>query len=262
MRVLLPLPDTDFDPTESGVPYKLLVGAGHDVAFATPTGATAAADERMLSGRGLGPWRKLLMAGADAIEAYQEMTESAAFRSPLSYEDVPGAGFDAIVLPGGHAPGMKPFLESALLARAIAAHFSSGGILAAICHGVLLAARSVDDATGCSILEGKRATALPATMELSAWAMTALWLGRYYRTYDETVEAEVTRALGATGRFDAGPFSTRRDSLERTALGFVVRDGNLLTGRWPGDAHRFAGEIVAMLREREQTTSVLTASVG
>ena len=32
------------------------------------------------------------------------------------------------------------------------------------------------------------------------------------------------------------------------APGFTVRDGNWLSARWPGDAHRFASEFVAMLR--------------
>jgi len=30
-----------------------------------------------------------------------------------------------------------------------------------------------------------------------------------------------------------------------------VRDGNYLSARWPGDAHRFAGEFAAMLSERQ-----------
>ena len=43
-KILLPLPDTDFDVTEVAVPWKLLVEAGHEVVFATEAGATPAAD--------------------------------------------------------------------------------------------------------------------------------------------------------------------------------------------------------------------------
>ncbi len=46
----------------------------------------------------------------------------------------------------------------------------------------------------------------------------------------------------------SGPLPLKRDSLEHPEHGFCVRDGNYLSARWPGDAHRFALELVAMLR--------------
>jgi protease I len=36
------------------------------------------------------------------------------------------------------------------------------------------------------------------------------------------------------------------DAPERLGIGFTVRDGNYLSARWPGDAHRFAGDLAAM----------------
>jgi putative intracellular protease/amidase len=36
-RVLVVLPDRDFDVTEVAVPWRLLFDAGHDVVFATET---------------------------------------------------------------------------------------------------------------------------------------------------------------------------------------------------------------------------------
>ena len=35
MRVLLPIPDRDFDVTEVAVPWRILRDAGHEVVFAT-----------------------------------------------------------------------------------------------------------------------------------------------------------------------------------------------------------------------------------
>jgi len=49
-RVLVPLPDHDFDVTEVAVPWHVLTGAGHDVVFATEHGATPAADPLLLTG--------------------------------------------------------------------------------------------------------------------------------------------------------------------------------------------------------------------
>ena len=34
--VLIPIPSEDFDPTETGVPWKILGAQGHTVRFATP----------------------------------------------------------------------------------------------------------------------------------------------------------------------------------------------------------------------------------
>jgi hypothetical protein len=85
-------------------------------------------------------------------------------------------------------------------------------------------------------------------MELPAWLMTAAWLGRYYRTYKQTVEAEVKTALASKSDFVRGPLIAKRDSAQNPQIGFVVRDGNLLTARWPGDCHRFAAEWVALLQ--------------
>src|SRR2546425_921445 len=122
MRILMPLPAVDFDPSESAIPWKVLCAAGHEIVFATPDGAPARCDDRMLTGRGLGPWRPILAARADARAAYRELEASSAFREPLRYADLAGASFDAMVLPGGHAPGMRPYLESAELHTAVAAH--------------------------------------------------------------------------------------------------------------------------------------------
>jgi putative intracellular protease/amidase len=54
--VLLPLPARDFDPTEVSVSWRVLVSRGHNVVFATPEGQPAAADDLMVTGRGLDPW--------------------------------------------------------------------------------------------------------------------------------------------------------------------------------------------------------------
>jgi hypothetical protein len=45
-RVLLPLPDRDFDPTEAAVPWRELRDAGHQVVVATGAGAIPACEER------------------------------------------------------------------------------------------------------------------------------------------------------------------------------------------------------------------------
>ncbi|HKY92042.1 MAG TPA: type 1 glutamine amidotransferase domain-containing protein [Nevskiaceae bacterium] len=245
--ILILLPASDYDPTESSVPWMAMQAAGIECRFATPTGAPAFADERLVK-LGFGPLDKFFMTRKPDLATYHAMAESAAFRSPLAYADVRPDDFEGVLVPGGHAPGMKSMLESPV-AQSIAAHFFvADKPVAAVCHGVLLLARAKDPRTGRSVLHGRRTTALTATnMELAAWLVTAPFLGRYYRTYPQTVEAEVRAALASPADFDRGPVLPKRDT-SANPNGFVVRDRNYLSARWPGDCHRFARELVALVQ--------------
>ncbi|MBS0448562.1 MAG: DJ-1/PfpI family protein [Proteobacteria bacterium] len=245
--ILIPIPSTDFDPTETAVPWRVLVDRGHMVRFATPDACPGRADERMLTGRGLGPLKRVLMADVNARKAYAAMIQDSEFTSPLTWEQAGATAYDALLLPGGHAPGMRPYLESKPLQELIVASFDRRALVAAICHGVLLAARA-RRADGKSVLWGRRTTALLHRMELTAWALTRLWLGDYYRTYPVSVQQEVTSLLADPADFNVGPSGHRRDSLDQLDAGFVLRDDNYLSARWPGDAHRFAVEIDTALR--------------
>jgi len=244
--VLMPLPSTDFDPTESAVPWSILSAHGHHVIFATPDGKPGQADPRMVNGNGLGLLAPVLRADANGRAAYARMITSKEFLRPIPYAEIVAANFHGLVLTGGHAQGMKPYLESSILQKAVADFFISKKPVGAICHGVVLAARSKLP-SGVSVLHGKKTTALTQQMEMSAWALTCLWLKSYYRTYPQTVQAEVRAALAKPGDFVVGPMNTTRDSPDNLDIGFTVQDGKYLSARWPGDAHRFATEFAAML---------------
>ena len=275
MNVLMPLPRAGFDPSEAAVSWKILVQAGHDVAFATPDGRAAVADPVMLTGEGLDFWSRvpglrrlkliglLLRADRNARLAYGELVRDTAFCAPLPYAQVRSADFDALLLPGGHAQDMREYLEHRGLQSVVADFFDTGKPVAAICHGVVLAARSISSRTGKSVLHGRKTTALTWKLERSAW-MLSRWAGRwwdrdYYRTYREqpgepagfwSVQAEVTRALAGVEDFyevpagapqylrkDSGLF---RDTADDDRPAFVVRDGTYVSARWPGDVHTFA----------------------
>ena len=254
--ILVPLPRVDFDPTEAGVPWRVLTEAGHTFVFATPEGAPAQADPRMLHGTGLGLLSPVLRAQGNAVADHDRMAQSPAYRAPIKWADV-DAGvrvghFDALLLPGGHAPGMREYLESPLLQAAVADFFECDRPVAAICHGTVLAARSRvtrgSDA-GRSVLYGRRTTGLTRQLEMLAWRLTRRRLGDYYRTYPQTVQDEVTAALRSHGDFVIGPPALLRDSDRLQRAGFTVRDGRYLSARWPGDAHRFAHQLAGLLAE-------------
>ena len=248
-KILVPLPSRDFDPTETGVPWRILTERTHELVFATPDGQPGEADPLMVTGNGLGLLAPFLRANADGQEAYAAMRGCAAFRAPITYDAIRLEDFDALLLPGGHAKGMRPYLESPVLQAHVASFFAIAKPVGAICHGVLLAARS-QTRWGKSVLNARKTTGLTRRMEMTAWTLTMLYLGDYYRTYPTPLEDEVRAALAHPEDFSAGPGSFAGDSMAHPEIGFTVRDGNYLSARWPGDAHRFAIEFDAMVRER------------
>jgi putative intracellular protease/amidase len=246
MRVLIPLPDHDFDVTEVAVPWRVLRDAGHEVAFATERGGTVpAADPRLLTGVIFGQ----LGAVPEAKRRYAELTGAPEFTGTQAWGSLDPAAFDGLLLPGGHAPGMRQYLGSAQLREQVARFWALGRPVGAICHGVLVLARTPDPATGRSVLAGRRTTCLPKYMERSAYLATGWRLGRYYRTYPAYVEDEVKAALDDPARqFERGPVVlAARGTASDDGPAFAVTDGNYVSARWPGDAYLFARRFSALL---------------
>ena len=274
-RILVLIPQRGFDPTEAAVPFVVLTkqyGATFVFAVADPTLA-AACDPIMITGDGLGLLKWTMRADENGREAYAELVASRLLLPPntISYAAALASveAFDALLLPGGHCPDMRPYLESALCHQIVAAFdakkttaanppaaapSSSGegaaaappstsqstNTIGAVCHGVVLAGRA-------GILRQRRVTALEWWMEGLAWNLTRLWMGDYYKTYPDTsVQAEVT---GQCKEFVQGPKGFARDSPTVLRNGFCVRDGSLVTARWPGDCHAFAHQVARVVLE-------------
>jgi putative intracellular protease/amidase len=283
-HVVIPIPSLDFDPTEVAVSWRVLKGLGHRVSFATPDGKMAHCDDMMISGQGLDVWGKVpllrylplvglvLRANADARRAHAAMLEDQAYRNPLQWAQVWVDDFDGILLAGGHrARGMRPYLESAQLQMVISGFFEAAKPVAAICHGVLLVARS-RATSGRSVLYGRKTTALTWKQEKTASDIAHVcrfWDRDYYRTYlDEpgqpegymSVQQEVTRALASPDDFIDVPATDpdfrrktsglARDTLKDPRPAWVVQDGNYLSARWPGDVHTFARIFAGVLAKR------------
>ena len=240
VRFLILLPQSDFDPTEVAVPWKAWRDAGHDIVFATETGAPAACDPVTLTGDGLPFWAKSLQARSDNVALYNEMMASPEFSAPIRWTAARAADFVLIHFPGGHAPGMKTYCESREVQRIAREAFSSNQPVSAICHGVLPLARS-------GVLLGRKTTALTGTMEGIAVALTKIRLGNHYRTYPQSVEEEVKAALSNPDDFSTGPLLPRFATEAQPCAGFIVRDGNYVSARWPGDAWTLATEMLKMV---------------
>jgi putative intracellular protease/amidase len=144
---------------------------------------------------------------------------------------------------------MRQYLGSELLQGKVASFWALQRPVGAICHGVLLLARSRDPVTGQSVMRQSKTTCLPKYMERSAYLATFWKHGRYYRTYDLYVEDEVKAALAnPAAQFERGPFElSRRGTDTDDAPAFVVEDGRYVSARWPGDAYLFARKLLARL---------------
>jgi putative intracellular protease/amidase len=164
---------------------------------------------------------------------------------------------------------MTEYLESAIVQRIAVDFFHACKPVGAICHGVLVLARSLDPLTGRSVLYGRKSTALTGRLEGSAiriGRIARFWDPNYYRTYADgpsqptgymSVQQEVTRALALPDDFlepspDAPNFREMKSGLARdsdadTTPAFVISDGNYVSARWPGDAHLFARTFAGLL---------------
>ena len=164
---------------------------------------------------------------------------------------------------------MRAYLESAVLQALAIEFFHADKPVAAVCHGVVLLARSVDPATGRSVLHGRKTTALTWALERKAVQVGRIlrwWDPAYYSTYPDkpgepdgfrSVQAEVSRALADPQDFrDVAPEAPdaamktggrARDRRDDARPAFVVEDGNYVSARWPADVHTFAATFARRL---------------
>ena len=230
-KVIIPLPDKDFDTTEVSIPWKHFIQAGLQVTFSTETGREGQTDPRLLTGVIFGQ----LGAKPDAIAAYRELEKNEAFRHPIPYENIDPREYDLLLLPGGHAKGMRQYLESKVVQQKTLEFLRQNKVVGAICHGVLVLARTTDPEAGRSVLYGRKLTGLTKGLERAGYYLTFWRLGDYYRTYPEYVEDETVSALKQKSDF------MHSASIRKP---FVVEDGNLITARYPGDVHLFAQKLL------------------
>jgi len=245
-KVLMLLPNGDFDPTEAGVPWHVLKDAGHEVYFATGDGTQAQCDQITLNGTGLSGMLKTLAAKPQNADIYRQMARDANFQNPMAWADVKASEFDGLVLPGGHAPGMKPYLESEDVFAICRNFFERAAPVASVCHGVLALARA-KGADGRSLLYGYTVTGLNNFQENIAYKMTKKTFGTHYQTYPTSVQDEVSAVLENRGDFKPGPILPAFGSTKHPRKGFTVKHKNLISARWPGDVYKLATEFADML---------------
>lgn len=140
---------------------------------------------------------------ARARQPLRELTRAPEFAATAGWAGLEVAGFDGLLLPGGHAPGMRQYLGSAVLRDQAARFWSLGRPAGAICHGVLVLARTHDPAAQFQrgpITLRSRGTATsdtPAFVVQDRNYLSARWPGDAYlfarRFWPATASADISR---------------------------------------------------------------------
>ena len=216
-KILVPLPTIGYDPTETCVAVTLLKkNMGHTIIFATPDGKMSeGCDPHVLQGfvKGL-----LLKTKPEVVEYYTDMITWEEYLNPISYDNIVPNNYDALVLVGGHHPGMKTFLASKILHDKISEFYSLSTTtsattkpkpIAAICHGTLCLSRAAtittkeDDGKGKPLLHGRKFTTLPKWLEYQGYLISnylsgGLLPGKEYQlstTWPVFVEDEIRQSI-------------------------------------------------------------------
>lgn len=234
--VLIPLPDNDFELTEVSIPWKNFVANNIEVVFSTENGKVAKTDPLVISGALFGQ----IGAKKEDIKIYKEMEKSIAFLNPIKYSEIDVDKFDALLLAGGHAQGMKQYLESKVLQVKVVDFFKKQKIIGAVCHGPIVLIRTINPETGKSVIHQRKVTALIKFLEKLAYYLTFWKLGNHFRTYPEYVEDEIKNNLENKNNFLTGGNPWKP---------FFVEDKNLLTARWPNDVPLFSKKLTEKILE-------------
>ncbi|WUR13128.1 type 1 glutamine amidotransferase domain-containing protein [[Empedobacter] haloabium] len=222
--------DTGFYLNELLVPVKMLLDAGHQVTFATPLGRAPAVDKSSLDAQYFGGDAAAL---ADYRALLERLALTSAERSPVvslaRVEQQGYARYDAVYVPGGHAP-MQDLIRSPQLGRLLADFHARGKTTALVCHGPAALLSTLDPA-------------FVARLEAGKPAVQAKWIYAGYRmTVISNTEEEQAKALlnggtmkllpqtglqkaGADYRGNAQPWTP-----------YVVQDRELITGQNPASA--------------------------
>lgn len=235
---------TGFYLNELMQPVKLLIDAGHEVTFATPQGRAPTVDTTSVD---------VAYFGGDpaAMAAHQELLDRLGITSPtkspvISLKRVEQIGydhFDAVYIPGGHAP-MQDLLVSQDLGRLLTDFHTNGKITALVCHGPIALMSTLDNpGQFAGQLESGKAT------RLNSW----IYAG-YNFTVISNVEEEQAKALLQGGAMKFYPQTAleqaggRFSSNDKPWTAHVVTDREVITGQNPASAAQVGAELLKRLK--------------
>ena len=236
---------TGFYLNELAQPLKLLLDAGHEVTFATPAGKAPTVDASSLD-------PMYFQGEAATLKQYQALVDkldmTSRERSPVislaRVEQIGYAHYDALYIPGGHAP-MQDLIRSAELGRLLT-HFHQGGKpTALVCHGpaALLSALNNPASAIARMEQGSRAT--PPGWIYAGYRMTVI-SNQEEGLAKAALKGGTMKLLPQTGLEQAGA-SYSSNSAPWTP--YVVTDRELITGQNPASALQVGQALLERLKK-------------
>ncbi|WP_101788961.1 type 1 glutamine amidotransferase domain-containing protein [Nonomuraea indica] len=211
---------TGFWAEEVAASHEVLAASGAEVTIATPGAVRPTVDALSLDERGGVPPGE-----AQRFRAYLDGIANR-LGHPLSLAEARADDYDAIYIPGGHAP-MADLAQDADLGRLLNEADARGKVVAALCHGV--------------------AALLSATRDDGAFTFA----GRVLTSF--TDEEERQGGLGDSTPFFVESRLRERGAVVRAGAAWsdtVVEDGNLITGQNPQSSTSTAEAVLKALTAR------------
>lgn len=235
---------TGFYLNELLQPVKLLMDAGHQVTFATPEGKAPTLDQSSADAM-------YFNGDAMVLKEYQALLEKLKItsntQSPVislaRVEQIGYARFDAVYIPGGHAP-MQDLLRSPALGRLLTNFHQNGKTTALVCHGPIALLSTLPNSP-----------TFVQNMEATNTASSANWIYAGYRvTVISNQEEEAAKPLLKGGTMKFYP----QTALEQAGASYssnaapwtphVVEDRELITGQNPASALTVGQALIERLR--------------
>ncbi|MDF0605818.1 type 1 glutamine amidotransferase domain-containing protein [Neisseriaceae bacterium TC5R-5] len=234
---------TGFYLNEMMQPVKMLLDAGHQVTFATPEGRAPAMDKKSLNPVYFGGSKAAM---DEHFALLEKLQVTSATQSPVislaRVEQIGYGKFDAVYVPGGHAP-MQDLLTSRSLGRLLTAFHQQGKTTALVCHGPIALLAALPDAAGFKqqMVSGKQ-------VQSPNW----IYAG-YKTTVFSNQEEEASKAQLQGGQMQFYP----QTALEQAGMRFskstqpwqahVVEDRELITGQNPASAPDVGNKLLQRL---------------
>jgi len=235
---------TGFYLNELMQPVKLLLDAGHSVTFATPTGKAPTLDQSSNDPSYFNNDPAALQAHKALLDQLKITSKG---ESPVislaRVEQIGYEHFDAVYIPGGHAP-MQDLLHSAALGKLLINFHDNGKTTALVCHGPIALLSTLADpfAFTRQLETGRKATA-------KGWAYAG-----YKFTVISNQEEEQAKGLLNGGAMKFYPQTALeqaggvyRSNTSPWAANVVI-DRELVTGQNPGSALEVGKAIVERLK--------------
>ncbi|MBB5535711.1 type 1 glutamine amidotransferase domain-containing protein [Rhizobium giardinii] len=237
--------ETGFYLNELMQPVQALLDAGHEITFATPKGTAPSVDRTSIDKMYFGGDEAAMKASEARLAKLNILSrETSPVISLAGVEQIGYDHFDAVYVPGGHAP-MQDLLVSSELGRLLTHFHELGKTTALACHGPIALLSTLADAPG-----------FVAAFETQATAkVQSDWIYAGYKlTVFSNREEEMAKGLLKGGEMKFYP----QDALLKAGGEFsqaevpfashVVVDRELITGQNPASALAVAQELLRRLK--------------